>query len=1143
MRHVACTKKVIVLPDTCDVVNIMNERLGLFAKIHPKKFIEKDCDKSDAEKLKIMDVVYIPCKDLYCYSASDHSLVFCKELQGHAGKKEVTFNIYNRINHTFLHVKLCWSDASKILCSVNVENTIFGWEIDSTAPLFQISRHSQKITDFIALDSYGLFATCSLDKRIKLWSQTTRRMKGVLVGHKRGIRFLSHGKDCLLSAGFECEAKAWDLDLFEQTLTLRGHRKSISACKVMCRSEEEDELRGLTVDESGEFRLWDLFVKKGSDSTYATTLQTFNSKDETLSRVNFLAIPFDKEFSNGEYSNVIAGTYALMHFRPEKSVQEFVPPACMIYSETNCCLLSACGKNLLKYDIITGSYQNSFPNIGNSDISCLCMDGTLGRRVFVGFANGYVYMINFATGQILSTVLAFSTAVSSLCLMKSECGNEDILYSGSNDGTIRMISETNGDLGITSTLEHAMGDHSAVGTIIALEHANVIVATSIARCWGIWHKQTLKKAFLVQEDEPISGIVVIGGGGQSAQPRRDFLSALEESKRLVITVALCISDCVRIYSVNLQNLKDVEGCMTHKLRANGVYFSDIVRMSYPQTVSLNYKVTNSKSTLKDVLVASTDMGKLLVWDIENVLKESVHTFYDNNPNLINLLKREFADSIPSGYSPAQSPHQRTGPALDGSLHRICEESDNDDAASFLSSDMDTDTDGDDDNCSLNSEESDQTQTSLFSLTSTMGTIKDVVQPDLERASSIGMTSIKIAQTAKVTPESTLKGLENMRKLRRMTTINIKLTNNLNVKMGGENLICIDPVISWTAHSDTIVNLQILGDSGCFATISLDGFHRVWNLQQDCLGLLSLPNLTEEMKQKAEEEKVEWLFLKEKIPVKPVHTTLANRFLKTIAERDQPKIEVQRRTAVQVVDENKDKIKFEISTNDEGRNNILMSLLGSYRDYPKKVLPKVSSQAMLLRIASETLAKTTDELSKSVELLPPLPDTPTSKATVAEKRLQKVNQEIDALKCKLNRRTYSPKRSRRDDKSVTTKNSDQDDSASCSTKRSSCSAKTIKSLFISDKEWNNPNDFVKHPVNAFSTSSIDDGYKDGVIDDESHKMLRILNKDEFRTKAFDRVIPGVMLRNVAMSTTFQFPTSEINHAEMSFGMQKVRRVLF
>jgi WD40 repeat protein len=52
---------------------------------------------------------------------------------------------------------------------------------------------------------------------------------------------------------------------------------------------------------------------------------------------------------------------------------------------------------------------------------------------------------------------------------------------------------------------------------------------------------------------------------------------------------------------------------------------------------------------------------------------------------------------------------------------------------------------------------------------------------------------------------------------------------------------------WIGHNDSINLLVPLHDHGCIVTVSLDGFHRVWNIDKDCLGEFPLPNLLEKMK--------------------------------------------------------------------------------------------------------------------------------------------------------------------------------------------------------------------------------------------------------------------------------------------------------
>lgn len=111
------------------------------------------------------------------------------------------------MHHTFLQVRVIYAALCNLLCTVDCNSNIYGWTLDGKDPVFEVSRHKALVTDIMAIDNHNLFATCSLDKRVVLWSQTTRRVKGVLLGHKRGITRMSFARDTLLTSGFECEAR------------------------------------------------------------------------------------------------------------------------------------------------------------------------------------------------------------------------------------------------------------------------------------------------------------------------------------------------------------------------------------------------------------------------------------------------------------------------------------------------------------------------------------------------------------------------------------------------------------------------------------------------------------------------------------------------------------------------------------------------------------------------------------------------------------------------------------------------------------------------------------------------------------------------------------------------------------------------
>jgi hypothetical protein len=158
------------------------------------------------------------------------------------------------------------------------------------------------------------------------------------------------------------------------------------------------------VDDLGEFRLWNIFVKqKTSDLGYAELLQVFVRQDEAkTAKISFIFFPFNTRFSCDKYSNIIAASSKLLHYQPEKIKREFIGPSCIVFSESNAAVLAAVGKNIIKYDVINGGLQCEFNELDNRKICSFCLDGQHGRRLYAGMSSGQIMVINFSTGQTIS---------------------------------------------------------------------------------------------------------------------------------------------------------------------------------------------------------------------------------------------------------------------------------------------------------------------------------------------------------------------------------------------------------------------------------------------------------------------------------------------------------------------------------------------------------------------------------------------------------------------------------------------------------------------------------------------------------------------------------------------------------------------
>ena len=136
----------------------------------------------------------------------------------------------------------------------------------------------------------------------------------------------------LLSGSFDCDCRTYDMATRENIGLLRGHRYPIAACILMCaRAAHEREHRAITVDESGEFRLWNIYVKeRSSEAQPLPTLQVnslsfFTSYPSTNTLSNHLlsttqsvkSIPVTTNHSLTHPSNHLS-TYPSNHHRPSR---------------------------------------------------------------------------------------------------------------------------------------------------------------------------------------------------------------------------------------------------------------------------------------------------------------------------------------------------------------------------------------------------------------------------------------------------------------------------------------------------------------------------------------------------------------------------------------------------------------------------------------------------------------------------------------------------------------------------------------------------------------------------------------------------------------------------------------------------------
>lgn len=587
----------------------------------------------------IYDLVFLNGFDypMYAFSSSHHTITVVKDVVSLQGKKH-EYSQYMKFYHASHQFKLCWSKTMKVLCSVCTNNTILGWALDKQDPLFHISRHTDTITGFLALDPMNMFLTCSIDKKIVLWGGPNYRIKFVLTGHTSGVRGISYYENVLLSFSFDNDAFIWDMGANEQTAVLCGHRTMIVIAKLMCEKAKcEKDYRAITVDQTGEFRLWNIFVaEREKDVTPISAIQTFEmfEPEAPINHIAFLALPYNPKYSCSHYSNLVACSSTLLHFCPVKNGKEFIPPTASVYNHSCNCVAITIGKNLLTYDMCTGSLLNVVRNMHHADLTALCLDESRGRRLFVGCDDGSLLLVNFSTGLVCDLITPHSNEITCAAFNSTK----NAVFIAGVEGKISSVEETAGKLRVQYHSDYLFKNAdgkgvTAVATMRLLPSLRAVLLSSAGPRWGMWQDNNFCKLLVMEETSPVAAIEVVGASGyyscddhKGVNHRPNTSSASTSTHQLahdrVVTVAVASAYQIQVYCIDLEHLV---GVISYSLTLNAAgYILSMALVAAPLSNCANYSSSSAQpaSALGRQLVVATDDGILASWAAHNMLQHS-----------------------------------------------------------------------------------------------------------------------------------------------------------------------------------------------------------------------------------------------------------------------------------------------------------------------------------------------------------------------------------------------------------------------------------------------------------------------------------------------------------------------------------------
>lgn len=1118
MRYSHPAKRLMVMKETSDGVMMFDEAFQQLCVLDPNTLPQADRH----DKVKIHDCVYLPSKDLYAFCASDHTIVLVKE---HLSRGGMYYTVVNKIHTIHLHVKLCWSEKAQILCSVGSDNMIYGWKTEANTPVFHISRHRDLVTDFIAVDELDLFITCSLDKRIVLWSQSSRRVKGILIGHSRGVRTMSYAQGVLLSAGFECEAKTWDVNLKEPTLILRGHRLPIAAAKIMCPADDSgDNVRAVTVDDGGEFRLWNVFVKeKSSDQGLAQVLQIFqiHAEEPMIGKVRFIELPFSKKYARGNYSNIIAGSTKLVHLIPEKNTAEFIPPLCMCYNEPYGCIVTAVGKRIYKYDICTGDFISAISNVDSSEISCMRLDGDFARRLFVGCTSGRLILMNFLTGDVIDTVNSHAKQILCIEVLK---GGRKWVFTGALDGKIKCLESINGNLGVHVSIDNAIGDGKGIAIIKAVESLKLIVAASGGLYWGVWNTTTFRRLILIEEVSSIVGVEVIAASRDDKEIRDNIYHGIEIENVNMLTLAVCTRRYIKVYTMD----------PIHGAIANTHYFQHEDRLDmtsftilrFPEGGSMNYNSEfNMKEAPQIAFIAGSYEGLFCFWDASYV-RDDANVIYFKIAAPFYPGRLDFGRSTSMRSIVSRKNTQNDGEYWPHTLH----EDENDKSM----------TDGIVDlaNCG-NSLDSVLLSTAYTKRGEGFQSHMSDDESHMEDDSSVFSLT---HSTVDFVGHSANKGRRGSTLVRADTVVDdiIKTSNSDVVKQYCVSVM--SSINSWVVHNDAVIDMVALHDHGCYLTVSIDGFHRVWNLDTDCLGEMLLPNTTDKMKaaSRIKNTRSRWKFIMERIPVNVSHYDIASKLLATHKKKVIAEIDFRKGSRRQ------HGMGLFVTGDDHGQDLLFLRKQREESAASRKIsaapTQKDIDRCSLLADIKKRYTGDDDDATATNNidtLLSPLRPVSNSSSSLPSAGIQQAQTSDELLPSLSARSPIIPPLSTSKQRSQTAAPGSKSRHSHNGDMQSICSLQSSTTMKSAASLWSSTQELCPNTNPAFSEHSINTAHQQALIDGEGHKLLRRVNHQPDRKDVYDRSTTKVLLRNVAMSTAVEVPrANSIEMSEVTFGSQKV-----
>ncbi|CAM9801082.1 unnamed protein product, partial [Discosporangium mesarthrocarpum] len=390
--------------------------------------------------VSVNTVTHIPGRYL-AVACSDHSINLMREIKDRRGVTH-GYHCEAKVMHQLLHTKLLWEPCFQNLVSVGTDDHLYHWKLDDMGAgahrIHLHPEHKNTITDIVSIQEKEVVVTSSLDKRVCVWQMPNWKLRTTFRDHTLGVQALSYKQGTLISAGFDWDIIAWDMERLEKIGTMTGHKAPVSAVSQMVCPSNIEDLKAVSADVVFEMRIWDLSGCIAGGSTIPCLMVFHPLKRNSCHALTQIRLPYDPQLSVKGYSNIIVGGPSVSVFAALKLKKEFVVPTGAEYNTSSAHFLCTLHDNVHIWDATSGEYMRKLTTISpSSDIVSACFAKPFERRLVLGTEDGHILLVNYVTGAVLDECHPHDSEVTQLIY----CKESKTIISADSSGTLAVTSE------------------------------------------------------------------------------------------------------------------------------------------------------------------------------------------------------------------------------------------------------------------------------------------------------------------------------------------------------------------------------------------------------------------------------------------------------------------------------------------------------------------------------------------------------------------------------------------------------------------------------------------------------------------------------------------------------------------------------